>query len=148
MTDLSVILLSYNTKDVTNRALEALFDSLSHFAKEAEIIVLDNASEDGSLSMLRLLTKGSPKSISYSVIVNKQNVGFSAGNNQALKQAHGKYVLFINSDAIIKNINFDELLVYMDKNPDVGVLTVKVSLEDGSIDPASHRGFPTLWNSS
>jgi GT2 family glycosyltransferase len=74
-------------------------------------------------------------------------VGYPKGNNQGMSQASGKYILLLNSDAIIEKVDFQSLLEYMESHPDVGVLTVTVNLPEGGIDPASHRGFPTIWNS-
>ncbi|MBI4225689.1 glycosyltransferase family 2 protein, partial [Candidatus Roizmanbacteria bacterium] len=85
--------------------------------------------------------------ITVNLIQNKTNLGYPKANNQALKIAKGKYVLFLNSDTIIEALNFNTILKYFENNPEVGVLTVKVLLENGSIDPASHRGFPTIWRS-
>lgn len=113
--------------------------SLSEHPIDHEIIVVDNASTDGSLDMLR-----KQKCL---VVQNKKNVGFSSGNNQGFKRSSGEYLLFLNSDTIIQNVNFPELISFVDSRKDVGVVTVKVLLPSGSIDPASHRGFPTLWRS-
>ena len=85
--------------------------------------------------------------IKFKIIKNKTNFGYPKGNNQGLKYANGEYILFLNSDVLIKRVNFKQLLRYLDSRPDVGVLTVNVTLPDGKIDPASHRGFPTIWNS-
>ncbi len=148
MPQLSVIILSYNTKDITKQCLDALIKSLNVSKLESEIIVLDNASEDSSVEMLKKYesTKTYPKP-KLVFIYNKKNVGYPKGNNQGIKIAKGKYILLLNSDALIQNIDWQTLLKYLDNNPQVGVLTVKVNLPIGRIDPASHRGFPTIWNS-
>jgi hypothetical protein len=109
-----------------------------------EVIVVDNGSKDGSKEMLRQLAKNLSR---LTVIDNDTNVGYPKGNNRALKEAKGEYVLFLNSDVIVDGLNLEETLSYMDKHPKIGVLTVKVVLPNGKIDPASHRGFPDLWNS-
>jgi GT2 family glycosyltransferase len=64
-----------------------------------------------------------------------------------LAAASGRYILFLNSDIIVENVNFSDLVYYMDKNKNVGILTISVVLENGQLDMASHRGFPTVWNS-
>lgn len=144
MTGLSIIILSYNTKRVTRQCLQSLFKNLKKINKlEWEVIVVDNGSKDGSLQMLE----------NYKVhkliklLKNKKNIGFAKANNQALKIAKGKYILFLNSDVIVEKVDFNKLIVYLDKNPKIGALTVKVRLPTGKIDPACHRGFPTPWNS-
>ncbi|OGK25081.1 hypothetical protein A3A46_04005 [Candidatus Roizmanbacteria bacterium RIFCSPLOWO2_01_FULL_37_13] len=166
-TNLSVIILSYNTKELTNNCLSSLIKSLPRNKNfKSEIIVVDNGSTDGSVDLLKNYQKstlnqnkygsglprtdlrsGTGANISFKLIFNKKNLGYPKGNNRALKIATGKYILFLNSDVIVDKIEFKKLLSYLESHSDVGVLTVKVTLPDGSVDPASHRGFPTIWNS-
>jgi GT2 family glycosyltransferase len=97
--------------------------------------------------MLQTYQKNLKKaSLSLVLVENKENVGYPKGNNQGIALAKGNFVLLLNSDAMIKQVDFDELLRYMGENPQVGILTVKLDLPSGGIDPASHRGFPTIWN--
>lgn len=146
MLQLSVIVLSYNTTSVTKQCLESLVKSLSQ-SKDLgfEIIVVDNASVDSSQKML--VEFQSRQTADFKLILNKKNLGYPKGNNQAIKKARGAYVLFLNSDTLLTNVDFESLIKYLDKNKDIGVLTVKVKLPTEKIDPASHRGFPTIWNS-
>jgi GT2 family glycosyltransferase len=81
------------------------------------------------------------------IIANDENLGYARANNQGLVIAEGRYILFLNSDVLIQDVTFEDLIYYMDKNPNVGVLTVRVILHNGQIDMASHRGFPTIWSS-
>jgi GT2 family glycosyltransferase len=144
MMKLSIIILSYNTKEVTERCLTSLLKSLPHTKKlESEVIVVDNGSTDGSGEMLQ---RHKAHRV-LKVIKNNNNLGFAQANNQAIKVAKGQYILFLNSDVILNKINFIRLVNYLDTKKEVGVLTVKVQLPSGDIDPASHRGFPTVWNS-
>ncbi len=149
MIKLSVIILSYNTKDITRECIETLYKSLSSYPSlEAEIILVDNASIDGSTEMIKELKSSlSDKNIGYSYILNQHNEGFPKGNNAAIVNSKGEYVLFLNSDVLIKEVDWPELLSYLDADPAVAALTVRVDLPKGGIDPASHRGFPTVWNS-
>ncbi len=148
MTQLSVVILSYNTKDITKKCLDALTESLDKSEIEAEIIVVDNASVDSSVDMLKQYESlKSYSGIKLIFIYNKKNVGYPKGNNQGIKIAKGKYILLLNSDAIIGGVDWKSLLRYMDAHQQVGALTIKVVLPAGGIDPASHRGFPTVWNS-
>ena len=148
-TNLSVIILSYNTKELTNNCLSSLIKSLPRNKNfKSEIIVVDNGSTDGSVDQIKnLKLKIKNDNIKLKTIFNKKNLGYPKGNNRALKIATGKYILFLNSDVIVDKIEFKKLLSYLESHSDVGVLTVKVTLPDGSVDPASHRGFPTIWNS-
>lgn len=143
MPKLSIIILSYNTREVTRQCLTELFKTLqSETDLEYEVIVIDNASTDGSKEMLEKFQNQNLK-----LIVNRKNVGFPKGNNQGLRMAHGEYILFLNSDVLIEKIRFKRLLAYLDSRLDVAVCTVRVNLIHDGIDPASHRGFPTIWNS-
>lgn len=145
ITMLSVIILSYNTKNLTKRCILVLLKNLRRNKNIlSEVIVLDNASKDGSDIMLQDLQN---KNSEIKLILSKKNLGFAKGNNKAQKIAKGKYILYYNSDVIVQDVNFEILTAYLDKKSDVGGLTVKVVLPDGNIDPASHRGFPTLRNS-
>lgn len=148
MKDLSIIILSYNTRDITQKCLHALKDCLLKTKASAEIIMIDNGSADDSIVMLQAMEKEfGDTPVAYRLIINKENLGFTGGNNQGLKLAQGKYILYLNSDVIIENVDFDELFAYLDTHPDIGGLTVNVVLPSGHIDPASHRGFPTPWSS-
>lgn len=143
MKGLSVIVVSYNTKDITLQCVTSLSSKLDNEHIAYEIIIVDNCSTDGSVEALKKLDYGNLK-----IIYNTQNKGYGKANNQGLKTASKEYILFLNSDVIIdERINFQELVTYLDANKKIGALTVKVLLPNGSIDPASHRGFPTVWRS-
>ena len=146
MLDLSVIILSYNTKNTTQKCIEALHKSLIDSNISTEIIIVDNNSVDGSYEMIKKILEKSSKKITYKSIFNKVNYGYAKGNNQGIKIAKSRNILFLNSDVIIQNVMWDKLIFYFVNNPNIGVLTVKVNTLDGNIDPASHRGFPTVWN--
>ncbi|PIS15494.1 glycosyl transferase family 2 [Candidatus Roizmanbacteria bacterium CG09_land_8_20_14_0_10_41_9] len=149
MQDLSIIILSYNTKEITQRCLNSLHKTLlSRTSKITyEIIIIDNGSSDGSGDML-LQWKESNMNFSHpiQVVLNKKNTGFPKGNNQGFLISNGRYILFSNSDIIWNDLSFENLIAHLDRNKDIGALTVKVVLPNGKIDPASHRGFPTIWN--
>ncbi|MFH1827042.1 MAG: glycosyltransferase [bacterium] len=148
MCELSVIILSYNTKKITLDCLISLYKSLKLSKISSEIIVVDNNSIDGSVKVLTNFKKSKAEdNIQIKLIFNKQNLGYPKGNNQGIKIAFGKNILLLNSDVLIKELDWEKLLKYFDTNKNVGVMTVKVLLTDGKIDPASHRGFPTVWNS-
>lgn len=143
MLKLSIIILSYNTAAITKRCLTSLYKALSNDKViEYEVIVVDNGSTDDTVKLLTSLRVNELR-----VIQNKTNLGFAKANNQAVKIAQGKYILFLNSDVIVDKISLKQLLNYLDDRPEVGALTVKVNLSGGMIDSASHRGFPTIWNS-
>ena len=147
MKDLSVIIPSYNTKDITIKCVSSLAECLGKTTLSWEIIVVDNGSSDGTQKEISNF-KFQIHNSNLKIIQNSKNVGFGKANNQGLKEALGEYILFLNSDVFVdKELDFSDLLHYFKNQEKVGVITVRVNLPNGSIDPASHRGFPTLWRS-
>lgn len=136
--DFSVIILSYNTRELLRSCLAKVFRSvLGRYTME--VIVCDNGSADGSIEMVK---REFPKGI---VINNRKNLGFAAGNNPGIQRSNGRYVVLLNSDTEVNPDTFSIMISYMDKHTDVGAATCKLILPDGSVDPACHRGFPTPW---
>lgn len=136
--DLSVIILNYNTVDLTRICLKTVLASnLGNY--KMEVIVCDNASTDGSL---KILSSEFPGII---LVDNKKNLGFAAGNNLGIKKARGRYILLLNSDTEVPKKTLAAMVAFMDKTPEAGAATCKLILPDGSMDPACHRGFPTPW---
>lgn len=136
---LAVVIVSYNTKEYLKRSLDALLNS-DLDQKELEIIVVDNASSDGSKEEFQ-------KNKKIIFIQNKENFGFSKANNIGVNKSSGEYVLFLNPDTLVEKDTLSVMIKFMEEQKDVGAATCKVKLENGSIDDASHRGFPTPWNS-
>jgi len=144
MISLSIIIVSFNTKEITKKCLLSLKKNFIRYPLDYEIIVVDNNSQDESVQMLLDLEK---QWNNLHIFLSKKNLGFGKGNNFALEKSKGKYILYLNSDVIITDIDFRDLIKLMEMQKDIGALTVKVILPAGGIDPASHRGFPTLWRS-
>ncbi|WP_040213613.1 glycosyltransferase family 2 protein [Clostridium polynesiense] len=138
--DISIIIVSYNTKQLTLDAIESVFKTTKNVSYE--IFVVDNASKDGSVEAIKKSYGDKVK-----LIENKENLGFSAANNMAIKKSQGRYILLLNSDTIVKNDTIAKTIAYMDDNTEAGVLGCKVLLRDGKLDKACKRGFPTPWNS-
>jgi len=144
MIPLSIIIVSFNTKEVIKKCLLSIKANFDKYPINFEIIVVDNDSHDGTVEFLLDLEK---KQKNLHIFLNKANLGFGKANNIGLKKSKGKYILYLNSDAIITDIDFRDLIRVMEMENNIGALTIKVVLSNGEIDPASHRGFPTLWNS-
>ncbi len=136
--DLSVIILNYNTADLTRLCLRTVFAS-DLGTNSMEVIVCDNGSTDGSV---RMIQQEFPDVI---LIENGKNLGFAAGNNPGIKRARGRYLLLLNTDTEVPKNTLRAMIDFMDSHPDVGASTCKLLLPDGRIDPACHRGFPTPW---
>jgi GT2 family glycosyltransferase len=135
---LSVIIVSYNTKQILSNCLTSVIaSSLGKY--KIEIIVYDNGSKDGSPEMVK---KDFP---TVKIIAGSTNLGFAAANNWGIKISHGRYILLLNSDTAVNPESLKKMLDYMIQNPNVGASTCKLILGNGKIDPACHRGFPTPW---
>lgn len=144
MTSLSVIIISFNTKEITKKCLINLKNNFKKYPLDYEIIIVDNNSRDGSVEMLSEFNR---QWQNLKVYFSKKNLGFGKANNLGVSKSKGKYILYLNSDAMVKDIDFSDIIYLFESHRDIGALTVKVILSNGEIDPASHRGFPTLWRS-
>lgn len=138
--DLSIIILNYNVKDLLINCLDSVFKSKGKDDKW-QIIVVDNASSDGSSDAVK---KHFPQ---VEVIENQSNLGFAAGNNIGVKKAKAPVILFLNPDTLIVDDAISKSLKYLLSNSDIGALTCRVELSNGKLDYSCHRGFPTPWNS-
>jgi GT2 family glycosyltransferase len=144
MTDLSIIIVSYNTRDLITKCLDSIKDTAKNIS--FEVFVIDNASSDDSVEVIKKYVK-EDKSQTTHFVENNVNLGFSKANNKAMKNAKGRYVLFLNPDTVIYPKTLDYMVKYMDDNKKVGAATCELIMPNGEIDDASHRGFPTPWNS-
>lgn len=135
---LSIIVINYKTEKLTAQTIDAVLNTVE--TTDYEIYIVDNNSGDGSLEHLtdRYSNEGRIK-----FIANKENTGFAKGNNIAIKASNSEYVLLLNSDTIVYEGTIDKCIEYMDRNEAVGAIGPKVVLEDGSLDHACKRGFPT-----
>lgn len=132
---LSVVFLSYNTRDLTRQALNSVLAAAEGL--EAEIFVVDNASADGSADMV---AEEFPQ---VKLVCNEANVGFSAGNNVALRQVTGEYALLINTDTIVRRDALHAMVEFLDAHPEAGACGCKILDPDGTLQLDSRRGFPT-----
>lgn len=146
--NLSIIILNYNTKKLTLEAVRSIEQNYKKEVREGEfeVIVADNASDDGSLDALHDYKKNS-KIKRLIVLDNKINLGFSKGNNQAIIKSEGKYILILNPDTLVKPGALNRLIDFLNINSGVGAVTCKILLPDGKLDQNCVRGFPTPWNS-
>ncbi len=147
MVDLSIVILNYNTSQLSVDSISSIEENYLEETKSGkfEVIVADNASPDDSLKAFHDYKK-TTKIKEFQVIDNKDNIGFAAGNNKAVSKAKGRYVLFLNPDTIVHPKTLTRMIEFMDENMDAGCATCKIEIPSGGIDEASHRGFPTPWN--
>ncbi len=132
---LSVIIVNYNVEFFLEQCLNSVYAALVHV--DGEVFVVDNNSIDGSLAMV------AEKFPQVHLIANKDNVGFSKANNQALRIAKGDYHLLLNPDTIVEEDTFLKVAAFMDAHPNAGGLGVKMIDGKGNFLPESKRGLPT-----
>lgn len=132
---LSVIIVNYNVQHFLEQCLHSVRKAASGI--EMETYVVDNNSVDGSVQMVR---EKFPEVI---LIANKENLGFSKANNQAMRIAKGEYVLLLNPDTIVEESTFRKVVAFMDAHPDAGGLGVQMIDGKGNFLPESKRGLPT-----
>jgi len=145
-TDLTIIILNYNTPDWVEKCLVSLQNFvIKKTAFQIKVTVVDNGSEADLLSALTEVTQ----KFSFTELVkSKTNLGFSGGNNVALKETKSRYVMLLNSDTEATDATqLDQIIKYMDTHLEVAVITPRLQLSNGSLDWASHRGEPTPWAS-
>lgn len=133
---LSVIIVNYNVKHFLQLCLHAVYRAVQHIA--AEVIVVDNNSHDGSVQMVQQLF---PQTI---LIANKNNLGFSKANNQAVALANGEFILFLNPDTVMPEDFFSRLLPFIEARPNVGAIGPKLIDGRGRFAPDGKKSFPTL----
>ncbi|MCD6347206.1 MAG: glycosyltransferase [Bacteroidales bacterium] len=132
---LSVVIVNYNVRFFLEQCLHSVSKALEDV--NSEVFVVDNNSVDGSVAMVR------EKFPEVSVIANKENLGFSKANNQAMKLAEGEYILILNPDTVVEEDTFHKVLRFMDEHPDAGALGVKMIDGNGQFLPESKRALPT-----
>lgn len=137
MPQLSIILVNYNVKHFLEQALLSVQRAVKNI--EAEVFVVDNNSVDGSVGMLK------ERFPWVRLMANKENVGFSRANNQAIRESKGKYVLLLNPDTVVEEDTFEKVIAFMDSHPDCGGLGVKMVNGKGEFLPESKRALPTPW---
>lgn len=133
----SVIIVNWNTRDILRDCLASVFEQTAGIGYE--VIVIDNASSDGSAEMVK---REFPQVV---LIKNDQNRGFAAANNQGIKIAKGRYVLLLNSDTIVLDGAIQKTLAFADQHPDAAVVGCKVLNPDETLQPTCFM-FPSILN--
>jgi GT2 family glycosyltransferase len=137
MPDLSVIILSYNTRDLLERCLACLFAAARAASIRVDVIVVDNGSTDGSVEFV---SRHVPPVV---LIQNAANVGFATANNQGLAAVKAPVALLLNSDAFVTSVVLDRAMDLLVTSPEVGMVGVRLDNPDGTIQ-AEFGTFPSL----
>jgi GT2 family glycosyltransferase len=135
---LSICIVTWNSREFLCGCLSSLEDF--GVSAWAEILVVDNASTDGTVDMVRARFQWAK------LIQSEQNLGYSRGNNVALRQAHGEFLLLLNPDTIVRNGSIERLLDAIDADPKIGVVGPLQVDRDGQVQYEAAVNLPTIWN--
>jgi GT2 family glycosyltransferase len=135
--DVSVIIVSWNTRDILRDCLESVYAQTRDVS--IEVIVIDNASADSSQDMVR---RDFPNAV---LIANGENRGFAAANNQGIAAAKGRYILLLNSDTIVLDDAIGKTVAFADQNPGAAVVGCRVLSRDRTLQPTCFM-FPSSLN--
>jgi GT2 family glycosyltransferase len=135
--DISVVIVAWNARHYLKLCLDSLVKA--PLRRSMEVLVVDNASADGSAEMIESEYPW------VKLIKSRENLGFSKGNNVAIRQCQGRYIALVNPDVIVFPGCLDALADFLDQNPKVGNVGPRVFNPDMSMQSTCRR-FPTLWN--
>ena len=130
-----MVIVNYNVEFFLEQCLNSVQKALENI--NGQVFIVDNNSIDGSVEMVQR------KFPAYSLLANKENVGFSKANNQAILQADAEYILLLNPDTVVEEETFSKVIGFMDSHPDAGGLGVRMVDGKGKFLPESKRGLPT-----
>ena len=136
MVDLSISIVNWNTKDCLEKCLSSIYENTKDIVFETAVV--DNNSSDDSVQMVK------SRFADVNLIENKDNVGYGAANNRAIKTAKGRHVLILNPDTIVLPGCLGEMVRFLDSRPDVGAVGPRISNPDGTFQLSCIRNLPTL----
>ena len=125
--DLSIVILNFNTKEILLDCLSSVYEQTSDI--DFEVIVVDNASKDGSAEAAKQLFP------QISLIINDTNLGFSAGNNKGIRISQGRYIVLLNSDTFLTENCFGKIVHYLDNHTEFHICSPEINDE-------TNRGLP------
>ena len=137
MKKITIVIVSYNVLDYLVPCIDSVHKATERI--DAEIVVVDNCSKDDTVNYLR---EHYPD---VRLIPNKENVGFSRANNQAIRASASEYVLLLNPDTFVYENTISSCVDFMDAHPQAGGVGVRMLTHDGNPAPESRRAIPTPW---
>ncbi|MCL5783737.1 MAG: glycosyltransferase family 2 protein [Patescibacteria group bacterium] len=137
--DFSVITVTYNSSKIITAFLNSLIKNLSD---KGEIIVVDNNSKDETVKIVKDIK--SKVGIQFKIIEATKNLGYGRGNNLGVKNAQGKYLLFLNPDTEITDNSILKLLEFIKTHQEAGIVAPRLIQQGGKVQP-SVRKLPTVW---
>lgn len=133
----TAIVLNYRSHRDTVKCVQALLEQT--IADQMEILVTDNHSDDESMGFIRAHLRGNS---AVTIVENRSNIGYGAGNNAAVRQAKGEYLLIVNPDNVLPRDGIEAMLTYLQEHPDTGIVGPALVYPDGTVRPSA-RPFPT-----
>lgn len=133
---LSIVIPTFNTKKLLFDCLDSIYTNENTKALY-EVVVVDSGTDDSSEMVL--------EKFKDAVLIRNKNKGFAHAVNVGWKKSKGELILFLNSDTVVKKPFIKAVVDYMETNPQVGCLSLKLMLRNGKIDQDTHRGLPTPW---
>lgn len=134
--DLSIVIVSWNVKGLLKKCLESIFQNQGNL--ELEIVVVDNASQDGTIEMVK---KNFPL---VNLIANTNNLGFATANNQGIAKSHSDFILILNPDTLVIKNALEKMLDFLQQNYQIGIAGGKHLNPDWTLQPSVRR-FPSFW---
>lgn len=132
---LSIVIVSWNTKQILAECLNSIapvFERMNSLDNPIEVIVVDNASSDGTISLLK-------ESYEWVTLIDTgENLGFPGGNNRGFDVSQGEYILLLNPDTVVHGSAIEELVQFLDSNPDVGAVGSRLLNTDGSLQESCY----------
>lgn len=136
--DVSVLIVTYQCREAARECLQSVYSRTNGVA--FEVVVVDNASDDGTADMLRT------EFPQARLVALDENVGFAAGSNRAAEHAAGEYLLHLNPDTVVHDGAVDDLVAFARRRPEHGLYGGRTLRPDGTLDPGSCYAQPTLWS--
>lgn len=136
---ISIVIVNYNVCYFLEQVLWSIRRAAAEFPNDIEVIVIDNASTDGSVTYLQPIFR------EVNFIANSVNSGFSVANNQGIALAKGNFILLLNPDTVLNENTLKACLEFMDAHPKAGALGIRMIDGTGCLLPESKRGLPTPW---
>jgi len=141
--DVSILIISYNTREMTVACIQSVIDQTR--SASYEILVVDNASKDGSAEAIAA-SFPSDRFPQVKLIIPPRNLGFAGGNNLAGEQAAGEFILLLNPDTVILDGAVDKVVAFARQNPKAGIVGGRTYFGDMTLNPNSCHGKPTPWS--
>jgi GT2 family glycosyltransferase len=141
--DISIVFVSYRSKDVLKVALPAVYNSVTKYSYE--VIIVDNDSSDDTVEFLEKEFLSNPTYAAKTKIIRNENNGFGGGNNRGIDDARGDFILILNCDTKVSPDTLEIMTDFMKSRSDVGISTCKLVKANGELDWACRRSFPDPW---